>query len=282
MKLDEQRFLEGHKKRFFETIDKRWRGDTMSFPFLDKNKRITEKNSDIDGKTIILVGEGGLGDQIAHMRFCELLKQKGANVLILFEKEIEELIIEAYPFVTVYTDQEFDHYILTYDVPYLFNLTSASKNITIPYLKVTEKYDLSKGVNVGIRWESKEKDHRAIPLQLFAPFLQIGNLYSLQRDTGLEDIRSEYDINTDYSLETIKDTLKLINSLDIIISSCCFIGPLAAACGAKTIIISHQVPFPYWAERWFPNAKLFCQKISGNWEHPIIEAYEYLRNEYET
>ena len=282
MKLDVQRFVEGHKKRFFETFDKRWRGDTMSFPFLDKNKRIIEKNTDIGGKTIILVGEGGLGDQISHMRFCELLKQKGANVLILFEEEIYQLVDEAYSFVTVYTEQEFDHYILVNDVPYLFGLTSVSEDVTIPYLKVNEKYNLPKGVNIGIRWESKRKDYRSIPLELFAPFLRIGNLYSLQRDTGLEDIRPEYDINTDYSLATIKDTLKLINSLDVVISSCCFVGPLAAGCGAKTIIISHQIPFFYWSEKWFPDVKLFCQKLSGIWQHPIIEAYEYLRNEYET
>lgn len=277
-----QKLLKDHKERFFETFDKRWRGDIMSFPFLDKNKRITEKNPDIDGKTIILIGEGGLGDQISHMRFCELLNQKNAKVLILFEKEINELVIESYFFVTLYTNQEFDHYILANDIPYLFSLTSTSENITIPYLKVNEKYDLSEGLNIGIRWESKGKDHRAIPLQLFAPFLQIGNLYSLQRDTGLEDIRPEYDINTDYSLLTIKDTIKLINSLDVVISSCCFIGPLAAACGAKTIIISHQVPFFYWSEKWFPDVKLFCQKIPGIWNWPIVEAYEYLRDEYET
>lgn len=277
-----QQFLKKHKERFFETFDKRWRGDTLSFPFLDKRKRIIKKNSDVDGRTIILVGEGGLGDQISHMRFCELLNQKKAKVLILFEKEIDELVIESYPFVSIYTGQEFDHYILANDVPYLFNLTSVSENITIPYLKIKEKYDLPKGVNIGIRWQSKGKDNRAIPLQLFAPFSQIGNLYSLQRDTGLEDIKSEYNINIDYSLKTINDTLKLINSLDIIISSCCFIGPLAAACGTKTIIISYQEPFFYWSENWFPDVKLFCQKIPGIWRRPIIEAYEYLRNEYET
>jgi len=235
VKLDAcmQGLLDDHKERFFETFSKKWRGDTMSFPFLDKSKRISERNPDIDSKTIILVGEGGLGDQLAHMRFCELLKQKGANVLILFEEEIYQLIDEAYSFVEVYTDQEFDYYILVNDVPYIFGLASVSENITIPYLKINERYDLPEGVNIGIRWESKRKDHRSIPLELFAPFLQIGNLYSLQRDTGLEDIRSEYNINTDYSLTTIKDTLKLINSLDVVISSCCFMGPLAAGCGAK-------------------------------------------------
>ena len=113
------------------------------------------------------------------------------------------------------------------------------------------------------------------------------DFYSLQRDTGLHELLKFPEIvNLVNKMETFKDTLSIINNLDIIITSCTSIAHAAAALGKRTFILvpisayyiycnSYEFETPWYGS----NVTVLRQIKNKSWLEPI-EILTKMINDY--
>ena len=155
--------------------------------------------SSIAGKTILIRAEFSFGDTFFFIRYCKLLKEAGATVIVETYKPLVSLlslcdyinsIIEKGDPLPSYHKQ-----IPILSLPYIFQTTAKTIPAPIPYLHADHfvaywKKKLAHDTNfkIGICWQT-HPDHgpeqnpltkRSIPLDTFAPLAQIPgvSLYS--------------------------------------------------------------------------------------------------------
>lgn len=246
---------------------------------------------DLRGKTILLRGEGGFGDEIISARFAQMLAARGARVVASASAGIVPLIARAKGVSKAIArgpqeEQEaFDYWVPGMSVPIPLGIEYDTIP-SDPYMSADPTYVAKwRGIlsspqyKVGIRWSGSPKfeheQHRRFPTEpLFAlrtiPGVQ---LYSLQRDNDLRDL-PEGIVDLQDTIETWEDTAAAIANLDLVITSCTSVAHVAAAMGKETWIIIPVLPYYVWAlpgERspWYKSVRLFRQTVFGNWDAPL-------------
>ena len=76
----------------------------------------------------------------------------------------------------------------------------------------------------------------------------------------------------------------LIDSLDLVISVDTSIAHLAGALGKPVWVLLRRVPDWRWLldrsdSPWYPSARLFRQRVAGDWSAPIADIAEALRRQ---
>ena len=251
-----------------------------------KGPKWNGKNS-IDGKTILLYGEGGQGDQIMGLRSCKKLSEMGAKVTVACSKSLLNLFGKAKYVNSVVSHDECHGVRYDYWIPMMssFKLCQLTEQtlwegnfITPPDNDVLWKRIIPREdgkLNVGLRWrgnpEFEHEQLRWFPVEyLFhATDCKNVNLYSLQKD----DTQTLLPKNvTDLAplLGDWEQTAMAMNQLDLIITSCTSVAHLSAAMGKPTWVIVPAMPYYPWAKPgnksyWYPTVTLFRQKCYGNW-----------------
>ena len=120
---------------------------------------------------------------------------------------------------------------------------------------------------------------RSIGLRALLPLLDVdAQLISLQKDAREQDAivlkerRDIVDVSGD--LNTFSDTAAAIAELDLVISVDCVISHLAGAMGKPVwILLAYHADYRYLRNRednpWYPTARLFRQKMEGDWTSVI-------------
>ncbi|MBE9186359.1 tetratricopeptide repeat protein [Microcoleus sp. LEGE 07076] len=243
---------------------------------------------DLEGKTILLCPEQGLGDAIQFIRYADLVKQKGGRVIVwclphlhrLFAgvSAIDELIIspEAAP------DFQVRAHLMS--LPHLLGTTLETIPAQVPYLAPPPggEFNLEQTANlkVGIVWsgnpQNSQNKVRSFPLDLLAKLFNIPGavFYSLQKqmtaeERALLDQMPVADLSS--YLHDFADTAAAISALDLVISVDTSVAHLAGALGKPVWILLCFVPDWRWMlERedspWYPTARLFRQSAGGDWE----------------
>ncbi len=229
---------------------------------------------DLKDKTVLLNLEGGLGDQICNARFAKNINKLGAKVIARGSAELAKSLLQI-PSIIAYVDNEVgcsiyhDYWIPSMSAALLLGLEYSDLDNS-PYLPSIHKEPDNK-LRVGIRWAGNpefehEQYRRFDPTPLFE--LPGVDLISLQRDSDI--------IPPDYidqpNLDTWENTIEVINSLDIIITSCTSIAHMAAAMGKITWIIVPILPYYIWAipgehSPWYKSVRLFRQTKKGEWDN---------------
>lgn len=240
------------------------------------------KNQSLKNKTILFRCEGGYGDQILNFRFAKNFVSLGARVVVVCSPELAPLFSEQGYVCIAFEAINHVHY--DYWVPamsaahmlgYEYNTLPGN-----PYLSAKARYLQSTPGNlkVGIRWAGNPKfeheQHRKFnPAKLISLHEIDGvDLYSLQRDDDLIENLPFVDLRDD--LKTWNDAAEILNSLDLVITSCTSIAHCAAALGVFTWVIVPVLPFYTWARpgrssQWYDSVKLFRQEEYGNWDKPL-------------
>ena len=243
---------------------------------------------DLDGKTILLCPEQGLGDAIQFIRYADLVKQKGGQVIVwclphlkrLFEQVsgIDQLIInpESAP--------DFDVRAQLMSLPHLLGTTSASIPAKVPYLApppgVEFTINETDNFKVGIVWSGNPKNSqnklRSFPLNSLLKLLDIPGVdfYSLQKDISEEQVAWLEQMQiTDLSvyLHDFADTAAAILALDLVICVDTSVAHLAGALGKPVWILLCFTPDWRWMlegeeSPWYPTARLWRQEKAGDWE----------------
>jgi len=157
----------------------------------------------------------------------------------------------------------------------------------------------NKKLKIGLCWHAKpifiEENYltkRSVPLKEFAELAELNNIsfYSLQKIFGLEELENlpdKFIINTfgpnfDETHGRFMDTAAVIQNLDLVITADTSIAHLAGALGKPVWVLLPYVAEWRWLQSghttpWYPNMRLFRQKIPSDWSYVIKEIKEELK-----
>lgn len=267
-----------------------------------KNRYVPGMN--ISGKRIMVMNEGGLGDEIMFGRFAQIVKNQGAYVIMRCSKHlmnifnnsigVDETVDQSTPIA-----EEYDYYIPMMSAPTLLDIDSPTKGIKIPYIFVDTDLSLKykkmfeeleakklgkKSLRIALRWHGNiEFEHDQFrtydPNLLFPELNKYGTIYSVQRDHGMDMLDRNlgiYDLSK--NLETWEDTLAILDNMDLLITSCTSIAHANLAAGKNTIVISPVMSYYYLISKniWYPNLLPMRQPVFGDWNTPTKQVIDLL------
>lgn len=252
-----------------------------------------------EGKTIMIVGEGGLGDEFFAAKFSKNFVDKGMKVVFAANywssytviariKTIEKVI-----HITEITEnkhfEDYDYWVPAGEVPVALNLTQDQVPLE-PYFKPTEEYltkwrriiPPSDKFKIGVRWTGNphiERNGGIIPAHYFEELGSLPNveLYSLHKDDGIDDIPSNviplHEQKRSW-FETWDDTFAAISQLDLTISCSTCIPIICAGLNKPiwTVVpIGPSNPYYLWLQDfWFGDKmRIYTQSVQGDWNQPF-------------
>lgn len=243
------------------------------------------------GKTVLLVAEGGIGDEIINIRFLEHFKKLNMNaVWYTTRKDLAEIFIRnGFSVITNLQDSQRDWlWCYSMTVPYYLNLTEKDlwkKAYLSPQRK---KEKLSGRLKIGFKYMGNSKYdqdlHRTIPYKKVLDVLpKDATIYSFHVDEDIEDDRI---IPLKDKIKTWDDTLDYLDQMDIIVSSCTGLVHAASAMGNKTIVMVPILNYYVWAypsrhSSWYSNNTIILRQTEyDNWNAPIEELKDYMNENF--
>ena len=244
------------------------------------------QGEDLQGKTLLIWTEQGLGDSLMMMRYLPLLRDRGAgNILVACQPSLVRLM-ESLPAVDRVIGpgvppDDFDCHCPMMSLPYLFGTRLEAIPNAVPYISVppamsekwTQRLAPFDGLKVGLVWagsKTQKKDFlRSIPFKEFMPFLAIpgARFISLQKDGGesggaLLDWMAE--------CEDFLDTAALVQQLDLVISVDTAVAHLAGALARPVWLLNRfESEWRWLLERedspWYPTMRIFRQPVLHDW-----------------
>ena len=291
------RFAEG-----WAEYDWRWR--SKDFVGTISSRSLSPKTlwdgSPLQGRTILMHQEQGLGDTIQFVRYAALLKQKGAGkVIVGCPTELLRLLQRCAGVdqaVTEITVTAFDVHAFPLSLPRLLETNSVERiPANVPYLDIdTDLVEKWRGrlaalevqrprLRVGIVWQGnpghKGDRRRSVRLEQFAALAELPgvSLVSLQKGQGREQLEKLPGLALDLGpeLTDLADTAAVIRSLDLIISVDTVVAHLAGALAAPVWVVLPKVPDWRWLLQrddspWYPTMRLFRQAERGQWDDVFI------------
>ncbi len=281
-----------------------------------RNTQLTPRNfthpqwdgSSLNGKTILLHAEQGLGDTFQFVRYVKHLKNL-YNVTIIFasQRPLQTFISRCCPYIdqVVTLDAvpaDFDVHAPLLTLPLLLKSDEKTIPRDIPYITPDPtlvefwKRRLQKDtqLKVGICWQGNNKYSTpflravvAAKSAALATFAQLGSVkgvtfYSLQRETGVDQLNTlsddfklvTFEENFDQSRGRFMDTAAVIKNLDLVISVDTSICHLSAAIGTPVwTLLPEPADWRWMIKRtdtpWYPNMRLFRQTKHGDWDTVI-------------
>lgn len=247
----------------------------------------------IQGKTLLVMCEQGMGDTLQFCRFIPTLISLGAKVKLAVQKPLVNLLRSLHPNVDVMALDagigSFDFFTPLLSLPLALKTTLHTLPC-LPYLKADqelvshwrEHLGLPTRPRIGIAWSGNpnpKSDHkRTIPLKELEPILAKDcDFYVLQRDIRSSDNLTDYP-NLHYLPEALNgfdQTAGLAMNMDSIITIDTSITHLVGALGLPTLVLlPYHACFRWLADRddspWYPSLHLIRQTTPGDWR-PVID-----------
>lgn len=298
--------LRGEWERGFNEYE--WR--TKYFNQLDHYKKTYDQSkkwdgkSSVEGKTILIYGEQGLGDIIQFSRYVKNFKKLGAKKTILHCPEvlrsilsrvegIDEIVVVDIVNKEKVNFPDYDYQCMSMSMPYLFKDYEIDGK---PYLKSLATLpfdDYKSSFNIGILWAGSPAHPndatRSMFLKEFKPLNELDNvkLFNLQVNyqkriytigkrivdltDGCEDMKM---VDLTQMIESFDDTATIISGLDLVISVDTAIIHLCGALGVPCWVLVPYNPDWRWGLEgdktpWYDSLKLYRQNIRDNWSEVI-------------
>jgi tetratricopeptide (TPR) repeat protein len=282
-----------------------WRWKLSEFPFRGRDfGRPLWNGENIEGKTILLHAEQGLGDAIQFVRYLPMVAERGAKIILQCHAELHRVfrgIAGGIPMVAFGEDPgEFDLQCPLLSLPRAFGTEVGTIPGSVPYLsaeaELVEQWRRRLGENdgklkVGLVWAGNPKYRtdrtRSLRLADLAPLAAIERIkfYSLQKGLAAEQTKNPpsamelIDLGPD--LKDFADTAAAISALDLVISADTSVPHLAGALGKPVWTMLQFVPDFRWMlgradSPWYPTMRLFRQQRSGDWGGVVARVAEAL------
>ena len=261
----------------------------------------------LEGRTILLHWEQGVGDTLQFIRYAPLVKARGGRVVVECQRPLVRLLETCNGIDCLVPRGDplpaFDTYAALMSLPAIFQTTLETIPASVPYLAAdaarvdlwAQRLKRNKGLLVGIAWQGN-RDHqrdrdRSFPLALFEKLARIDGvrLISLQKGDGVEQLRAldgrfpvlDLGEDVDPNREMMHDTPAVMMNLDLVISPDTAIAHLAGALGIPFwVCVTHVPDFRWLLERedspWYPTARVFRQSRPGCWEDVFERMAEVL------
>ena len=297
--------LHGHFERGWRDFEHRWQVADCGFdrPILRASEWRGEK---LEGRSIVVYSEQGLGDAIQFARFLPRLAAMGAKLTFLCHPGLVRLFrpFAAIMEVTAFSPAErrFDFQCALMSLAERFAIALDDLPGPIPYLfaenPLVEQWRArigDMGFRVGIFWQGnphgKIDKGRSIPLAEYRPLAALPGvrLISLQKTHGLDQLahmpagmRVETLGAFDEGADAFIDTAAIMQNLDLVVTSDTASAHLAGALGRPVwVAVKHMPDWRWMLERtdspWYPTMRLFRQPARGDWQSVFAAMTEALR-----
>jgi len=259
----------------------------------------------LEGRTILLHWEQGLGDTLQFIRFAQQVKERGGQVWVYCQAPLVRLVASS-PGVDRVLDKsvpftDFQVHAPLMSVPAILGNTLATLPAA-PYLfadaatiarwrlvlsRVLGVADLASVFKIGIAWQGSPQNRidrwRSFPLDRLAPLAKLPGvrLISLQKGPGTEQIRAlagRFPVaELDGRIEGLEDkrdfldTAAVIRLVDLVVTPETAVAHLAGSLGARTWVALSSVGDWRWMvdqddSPWYSNTRLFRQTNMGDWD----------------
>jgi tetratricopeptide (TPR) repeat protein len=243
----------------------------------------------LQGQTVLVHREQGLGDIIQHLRFLPLLARFGGRVrfecprpllpLVSSLPELEVIPAEARPI----PEELFDCYIPLLSLPHILKFRVLDLPATCPYLPLPQAHENdfamrwgNDALKIGFVWSGSafDRTRNAAPSD-FLPLLRLNaRVVSLQKDVDENEQRqlSQHGIESaGVSFRHFGDTRDAIAMLDAVIAVDTAVAHLAGALGKRTWLLLNEPAAVRWMmsrtdSPWYPTMRIVRRRDDESWE----------------
>lgn len=253
------------------------------------------KGEELNGATILLHAEQGLGDTLQFVRYAPLVAAKGGRVILEVQPGLQSLLsnIPGVQKVLSFGDPlpEFQLHCPLMSLPLAFQTELETIPAEIPYIATPNNSPAtrSKDLRVGLVWAGSTNHHgdnlRSLSRKelLRLKELQGIQFLSLQQGAPAEELatadfpQQEWEPFVDFAA-----TANAIATLDLVITVDTSVAHLAGAMGKPVwILLAHAADWRWMNSRedspWYPSARLFRQKKLGDWSSVVTRIEEELQ-----
>ncbi|HEX5244474.1 MAG TPA: tetratricopeptide repeat protein [Tepidisphaeraceae bacterium] len=283
-----------------------WRFRCKGFPTLWRDyPQPAWDGSPLNGKTILLWPEQGLGDLIQFSRFIPQVIERGGKVILQCMPELKRVLQSLKAEMSLVTTQEpvpnFDVHLPLISLPRVLETTADTIPAPQKYLyaepQLVEQWkqklqNTGPGLRVGLVWSGSSSfpanHRRSIPIEALLPVADVPGIswHSLQLGEAAKQLpvlagRMPI-VDHSADLRDFADSAALLENLDLLISTDTAIVHLAGALGKETWTL-------LWTERdfrwllddqtmpWYPSVRPFKQTRMGQWGDVVQVVKQELR-----
>lgn len=271
-----------------------WRWRWTQFPSPGRNFSQPQwRGEALEGATILLHAEQGLGDTLQMLRYVPLLARRGARVVLEVPPELRSLVapLEGIAQLLARGDAlpPFDWHCPLMSLPLAFSTTLETIPTRMPYLSAPcmERpawlgFAQAGRLQVGLVWAGNPKNtvdlRRSVPLAELAPLFKVEgvDLYSLQRGGTPGEIASSGLTFAGALPESVDfaETASALMHLDLVITVDTAVAHLAGALGRPVwLLLPYVADWRWLLDRedspWYPTARLFRQTELMGWRSVV-------------
>ena len=262
---------------------------------IDTTKPIWDGKSSLDGKTVLINLEAGIGDQFVAARFAAEIVNRGGRCIFVTHPTLFGIMNRVPGCSRCITTNDVratqhDYWIPSFSCSWIFGHTFENLP-NEPYITANQdsvqvwQNILTCGnrlPKIGIRWSGNPKfehqqfrkfpPHKLIELSRSPKY----QFYSLQRDTDLLELPNNV-VDLQHLLISWEDTAACLQNLDLVITSCTSIAHLAGAMGLNTWVITPILPYHIWAyggdhSPWYQKTtRVYRQTKFGEWDDVFLK-----------
>ena len=305
------RFAEG-----WPEYEWRWERERMKPSRRRFDQPMWQGDVPIEGKTILLHAEQGLGDTLQFCRYVPLVAARGARVLLDAPVELHRLLRTLDGMAELIPPgaplPAFDYHCPLLSLPLAFRTDIDTIPDLSPYLAAdasqvqvwAQRMSSKTGqpLKVGLVWAGGSRPHvpelrkigdrRSITLGHFEPLLDIANVqfFSLQVGPASQQLmrareagsRAARIVDFTSELSDFADTAALVMNLDLVISVDTSTAHLAGALARPVWILNRFDSCWRWIRQrddspWYRTARLFNQSTLGDWDGVMRSVEHALR-----
>lgn len=260
-------------------------------------------------KQLLVVSEQGLGDTLQFCRYIPILRKRFSKVTLCIHEKLHSLVKESGIDDSPITPEEGcqiseGYWMSLLSVAGYLGVTPSSPLVNIPYLRARDS-DIEKWRQylsqerkpiVGLNWKgrtSAERNGLGVRSYQLEQLKDLSRLrdcsfVSLQKGDGSEELENcsfkDRFVECQPLISSIWDfseTAAIIKNCSLIITNDTSVAHLAGGLGVKTWLMLIFDPEWRWGTEgsetfWYPNMKIFRQRIKGDWSNVLEE----LRSEF--
>lgn len=284
--------LLGHFEAGWKQREARWRVPGLPIHFPAGSGPVWLGEQSVEGKTILVYSDEGLGDAVQLARYVPLLAARGARVVLVVQDELQQLLstlpglAQCLPRSTALPTADFRCPLTSLPLAFgtMLHSIPPPARLFAPVERRNaweERLGPHDRLRVGLTWSGSlthpNDRTRSIPLASLTGLLETDATFiSLQKDPRPADrdvLERSGIIDLTAHLTDFTETAALVSCLDLVITVDTSMAHLAPTMGCPTwIMLPHTPDYRWMLNRddspWYPAVRLFRQNAS--WDYADV------------